>query len=71
MRLLPDDKFTAYAIDLRGSGDSGKPEAGNNFSQFVDDVSQFLDAKHLLNAVMIGHSMGGSLLQDFVFAHPQ
>ncbi|WP_158938366.1 alpha/beta fold hydrolase [Burkholderia sp. S171] len=71
MRLLPDDKFTAYAIDLRGFGDSGKPEAGNNFSQLVDDVSQFLDAKHLSNAVMIGHSMGGSLLQDFVLAHPQ
>lgn len=71
MTLLPQNKFTAYAVDLRGFGDSDKPKDGNNFEQLVDDVSQFLDAMHLSSAVMVGHSMGGSLLQDFVLAHPK
>ncbi len=69
MPLLPQDKFTAYAVDLRGFGDSAKPKDGNNFEQIVDDLSQFLNAMHLTSAVMVGHSMGGSLLQDFVLAH--
>jgi non-heme chloroperoxidase len=68
--LFPADRYTTYAIDLRGFGDSGKPDDGNNFEQLVADVVRFLDAFNLSRAVMIGHSMGGSLLQDFVLAHP-
>jgi pimeloyl-ACP methyl ester carboxylesterase len=68
--LLPENLYTAYAIDLRGFGDSGKTEDGNEFEQLVADLEGFLDAMHVGQAVMIGHSMGGSLLQDFVLAHP-
>lgn len=71
MKLLPQDTYTAYAVDLRGFGDSDKPEDGNNFRQLVSDLSQFMKAMRLPRAVMIGHSMGGSLLQDFVLAHPE
>lgn len=67
--LLPADKYTTYALDLRGFGDSGKPETGNTYAQLVDDLSEFLQSLHLPKVVMIGHSMGGSLLQDFVLAH--
>ena len=68
--LLPADRYTTYAVDLRGFGDSGKPEEGNDFAQLVADLAGFLDAMRLPRAVMIGHSMGGALLQDFVLAHP-
>jgi pimeloyl-ACP methyl ester carboxylesterase len=68
--LLPADRYTTYAVDLRGFGDSGKPEEGNDFAHLVADLAQFLDAMGLRRAVMIGHSMGGALLQDFVLAHP-
>jgi pimeloyl-ACP methyl ester carboxylesterase len=68
--LLPKNQYTAYALDLRGFGDSGKPEDGNDFAHLVADLAEFMDAMHLKRAVMIGHSMGGSLLQDFVLAHP-
>jgi pimeloyl-ACP methyl ester carboxylesterase len=69
--LLPADRYTAYAVDLRGFGDSGKPQDGNDFAHLVADLAEFMDAMHLGRAVMIGHSMGGSLLQDFVLAHPE
>jgi pimeloyl-ACP methyl ester carboxylesterase len=69
--LLPADRYTVFAIDLRGFGDSGKPENGNDFAHLVADLAEFLDAMHLGRAVMVGHSMGGSLLQDFVLAHPE
>jgi pimeloyl-ACP methyl ester carboxylesterase len=69
--LLPEDRYTAYAVDLRGFGDSGKPEDGNEFKQLIADLAAFMDAKGLPRAVMIGHSMGGALLQDFVLAHPE
>jgi pimeloyl-ACP methyl ester carboxylesterase len=68
--LLPADRYTTYAVDLRGFGDSGKPEEGNDFAHLVADLAEFLDAMGLRRAVMIGHSMGGALLQDFVLAHP-
>lgn len=69
--LLRADRYTAYAVDLRGFGDSGKPEDGNDIAHLVADLAEFMDAMHLGRAVMIGHSMGGSLLQDLVLAHPE
>ena len=69
--LLPADRYTAYAVDLRGFGDSGKPVDGNDFAHLVADLAGFMDAVRLGRAVMIGHSMGGSLLQDFALAHPE
>jgi pimeloyl-ACP methyl ester carboxylesterase len=69
--LLPADRYTTYAVDLRGFGDSGKPQEGNDFAHLVADLAGFLDAMRLARAVMIGHSMGGALLQDFVLAHPE
>jgi pimeloyl-ACP methyl ester carboxylesterase len=68
--LLPAARYTTYAVDLRGFGDSGKPEEGNDFAHLVADLAGFLDAMRLGRAVMIGHSMGGALLQDFAVAHP-
>lgn len=68
--LFPADKFTSYAIDLRGFGDSGKPKDGNDFKQLVVDVKEFVDRLELKRPVLVGHSMGGSLLQDFSVKYP-
>jgi pimeloyl-ACP methyl ester carboxylesterase len=58
------------AADLRGFGESDRPQDGNDFAHLVGDLAEFLDAIGLPRAVMIGHSMRGALLQDFVLAHP-
>jgi pimeloyl-ACP methyl ester carboxylesterase len=64
-------KYTAYAYDLRGFGDSSKPDKGYAFSDYVEDLAQFMDAKQISKAVLVGHSLGAIFLQDFAVAYPE
>lgn len=66
---LPE-KYKAYAYDLRGFGDSSKPEQGYGLDDFVDDLKGFLDAMKISQAVLVGHSLGGIFLQDFATTYP-
>ncbi len=68
--LLPA-RYRFYSIDLRGFGDSGKPDTGYTYRDMADDVVQFLDAMHLEKAILAGHSMGGMILQHFAALHPE
>lgn len=68
--LLPA-RYRFYSIDLRGFGDSGKPDTGYTYRDMVDDVAQFLDAMHLEKVILAGHSMGGMILQHFAVVHPE
>jgi pimeloyl-ACP methyl ester carboxylesterase len=67
---LPN-KYTAYAYDLRGFGDSFKPDKGYTFSDYVEDLAQFMDAKQISKSVLVGHSLGAIFLQDFAVAYPE
>ena len=46
-------------VDLRGRGDSDKPESGYSLEAHAADVVRVLDHLDLRNAVLAGHSMGG------------
>jgi lipase len=46
-------------VDLRGRGDSDKPESGYSLEAHAADVVRVLDHLGLENAVLAGHSMGG------------
>src|SRR5215203_803011 len=46
-------------VDLRGRGDSDKPEAGYSLEAHAADVVRVLDHLGLRSAVLAGHSMGG------------
>ena len=46
-------------VDLRGRGDSGKPESGYGLEAHASDVIRVLDHLGLKRAVILGHSMGG------------
>ena len=63
-------QYRSYAIDLRGFGDSGSPDTGYTYNQMADDVAQFLDAMKIKKAILVGHSMGGMILQHFAVLHP-
>lgn len=53
-------RFTTYAVDLRGHGDSDWPgEYGHALIEA--DVCGLLDALALRGVVLVGHSMGGSI----------
>jgi lipase len=46
-------------VDLRGRGDSDKPESGYSLEAHAADVVRVLDHLGLQSAVLAGHSMGG------------
>jgi len=63
--------YRLYALDLRGFGRSDKPKDGYTCPQLADDIAAFMDAVGVSNAVLIGHSFGGLVLQHFAARHPE
>ena len=61
----------AFAISQRGHGDADRPETGYRPADFAEDVAAFMQALDLGPAVMVGHSMGGSVAQRFAIDHPE
>jgi len=58
----------AIAIDLPGHcAGIGKRAVDD----YVQDVKRFCDEKDLRNVVLIGHSMGGAIVQKFALDHPE
>jgi PAS domain S-box-containing protein len=57
-------------VDLRGVGDSDKPDTGYDHEQLVADLVSVLDAASIESATVVGHSMGGQLAQVLAVAHP-
>ncbi|GIX48047.1 MAG: hydrolase [Candidatus Tectimicrobiota bacterium] len=48
------------APDLRGHGDSGRPEPPDyRFEAYVADLAALVAARHLEDVILVGHSMGG------------
>ena len=60
----------AYAIDLRGHGQSGGGPI-SDWKVVARDVATFLDAAGLTQAVGIGHSMGAHTLVQVAADHPE
>ncbi len=67
---LPDH-IRAYALTTRGHGDSAKPEHGYGLAEQAADVAAFLDAVGHEAAVVVGHSMGSYIAQQFAIDHPE
>lgn len=58
------------AVDLRGHGESDKPEASYTVSDFADDVAWFCRQLSLVKPVVIGHSMGGNVALELAVRQP-
>jgi non-heme chloroperoxidase len=68
--LLPQN-FHAFALSQRGHGDSGRPPVGYHPKDFAADVAAFIKQKNLKQVVVVGHSMGSAVAQQFVLDYPQ
>jgi len=55
--------------DLRGAGDSDKPETGYLIATYARDLADLAAALSLPPFVLIGHSMGGAVSAQFALDH--
>jgi pimeloyl-ACP methyl ester carboxylesterase len=62
MQLL-SDRFTLYAPDLRGFGDSDKPEGPWSASSHARDMQALIEALGLERVGLVGHDVGAALAQ--------
>jgi pimeloyl-ACP methyl ester carboxylesterase len=67
--LSPAHHLIAY--DLRGRGESDKPDKGYSLAIHDDDLEGLLDHFGLKKAVLIGHSLGAHIAVRFAVTRPQ
>ncbi len=66
--LAPDHRVFAY--DLRGRGDSDKPEDDYSIPTHALDLLELLDGLGLEKPVIVGHSLGASIALYFAAHYP-
>lgn len=67
--LSPARRLIAY--DLRGRGESDKPEHGYSLMHHTEDLLGLLDHFGLEKAVLVGHSLGAHIAVRFAATHPE
>jgi pimeloyl-ACP methyl ester carboxylesterase len=60
-----------FAYDLRGRGDSDKPESGYSIPIHAADLAELIDELGLDRPVVAGHSLGGFIALYFAAHYPQ
>lgn len=69
LSLMPDQQ--AIALTQRGHGEATQPRFGYAAADFSADLVAFLDALRIPRAVLVGHSMGSTVVQRFAIDHPE
>ena len=57
-------------VDLRGRGDSDKPDSGYGLEAHASDVVRVFDHLELQSAVLVGHSMGAFVALETAILYP-
>jgi len=68
-KLARDHQLFAY--DLRGRGDSDKPEHGYSVPIHAADLARLIDALGLERPIVIGHSLGALIALYFAAHYPE
>lgn len=63
--------YHAFAISVRGHGDSDEPASGYHPDDLAADVAAFIKTLKIGPAVIVGHSMGATITQSFSIHYPQ
>ena len=58
------------AVDLRGHGASAAPEQDYTISGFADDVAWLCEQLGVTRPILVGHSMGGTVVLDVAARYP-
>jgi pimeloyl-ACP methyl ester carboxylesterase len=54
--------YRVLAIDLRGHGESSKPDYGYRVSRLAADLRDFIESLELQNVTLLGHSLGCTVI---------
>lgn len=63
--------FRGIAVDLRGYGESQKPESGFTITQFSKDLIALANKLEIEKPIWVGVSMGGMILQQLALDYPE
>jgi pimeloyl-ACP methyl ester carboxylesterase len=63
--------FRVIAFDNRGFGFSDQPPTGYDNAAYTRLAVALLDSLRLVDAVLVGHSMGGAIAAEVAIEHPQ
>ena len=63
--------YRIIAIDTRGHGQSPRGEKPFAIKQFAEDLKDFLDARNIAKAVILGFSDGGNIALEFALKYPE
>jgi len=65
------EHFQVIRFDNRGAGKSDRPDGVYSMELFADDINGLLDYLNLKKTHIIGHSLGGMIVQNFVLKYPK
>lgn len=63
--------YRTIAIDVRGHGESGKPDIPYSIKMFSNDLYNFCQKLRIFKFHILGLSMGGAIAQQFALQHPE
>lgn len=58
-------RYRVIAVDMRGHGESSKPEGGYRMARLAQDTHEFLTGMGLRDVALGGHSMGASVMWSY------
>jgi 3-oxoadipate enol-lactonase len=64
------EKFRVIRFDNRGAGKSDRPKIIYTMESFADDIKGLMDYLEIKKAHIIGWSLGGMIVQNFVLKYP-
>ena len=64
------EKFKVIRFDNRGAGKSDRPKTPYTMEVFADDIKGLMDYLKIKKAHIIGWSLGGMIVQNFVLKYP-
>ncbi len=64
------ERFHLVVPDLRGHGDSDKPDTGYRLQDYLSDLDGLIAAMRLDRPAILGHSLGALIAMAWAAAHP-
>jgi pimeloyl-ACP methyl ester carboxylesterase len=62
--------YQTITFDLRGTGESDRPNIPYTMNMLVNDIKELMDNLHITKAHILGRSFGGMIAQNFTLKYP-